>query len=124
MKNMAKNLPVGTATKRNAKKANSTPIVKKNRSTRRYFEVKIRIPMDDFYRGQPYFHEEKYLSRYVLDAYLERVNRAEANSKSARTRILAGNIELLLPIIKEMHAQGMLNFLYANGGEHGTSRKA
>ena len=108
---MTKNLPVGTAAKRNVKIGNSTPKAKKPSFRKRYFEVKIRIPEEDFARGQPFFHEEKYLSRYVLGAYQERVNRAEGNSKSARTRILAGNIELLLPIIKEMHSQGKLDFL-------------
>ena len=47
----------------------------------------------------------------MLDACLERLNRAEANDKAARLRILAGNVELLLPIIKEMHQKGKLNFL-------------
>lgn len=97
--------------RRKTQKGSSTQKAKKTRSNRRYFEVKIRIPIEDFTRGQPYFHEEKYLSRYVLDAYLERVNRAEANNKAARLRILAGNVEMFEPILKEMHIQGKLKFL-------------
>jgi len=104
-------LPVATVKKRGAKNGSSTRKPAKPRSTRRYCEIKIRIPMEDFARGQPYFHEERYLSRFVLDAYLERVTRAEANNKSARVRKLAGDIELLLPIIKEMYQQGKLTFL-------------
>jgi hypothetical protein len=118
---LPRTLPVGSTVKRKAKNGSSTPKKKKAPPKKRFYEVKFRIPAEDFTRGQPYFHEEKYLSRYVHDAFLERVNRAEANSKSARTRIMAGNMELLLPIIKEMHTQGMLDFLLtdAHGGEHG-----
>ena len=110
-KNTPKNLPVGSDTRRKAKKGNSTPTGKKTRLNRRFYEVKIRIPAEDFARGQPYWQEEKYLSRYVLDAYRERLNRAEANDKQSRLRILAGNMDILLPIIVEMHKQGKLQFL-------------
>ena len=120
LKKSPKNLPVGSVTRRKTKKGNSTPKGKKPPLKRRFVEVKVKIPAEDFARGQAYFHEEKYLSRYLLDSYLERVNRAEANNKASRARILAGNIELLLPIIKEMHDQGKLEFLFAaHGGEHG-----
>ena len=111
------NLPVGSSMRRKTKNGSSTPKAKKTRSTGRYFEVKIRITAEDHARGKPYFKEEKYLSRYVLDAYLERLNRAESNNKAARLRILADNVELLLPIIKEMHQQGKLNFLTAQNRE-------
>jgi hypothetical protein len=52
----------------------------------------------------------------VLEADREKLNRAEANDKAARLRILAGNIELLEPILKEMHAQGKLSFLKGSFG--------
>ena len=107
----SKNLPVGSVKRRETKNGSSTPKAKKPRSTARYFEVKIRIAAEDHARGKPYFKEGKYLSRYVLDAYLEKVNRAEATDKAARLRILADNMELLLPIVKEMYRQGRLNFL-------------
>jgi hypothetical protein len=104
--------------RRKAQKGNSTPKVKKTRSAPRYFEVKIRITAEDYARGHPYFQEQRYLSRFVLDAYAEKVNRAEANSKAARLRILTGNMELLEPVLKEMYAQGKLNFLKeANGSD-------
>jgi len=116
-KKAAKNLPVGSAVKRKTKKGNPAQKGKKKPSRRRFVEVKLRITVEDFARGQPYFHEEKYLPRYVIDAYLERVNRAEANNKSARARILAGNVELLEPVLREMHAQGKLGFLKTGGGD-------
>ena len=119
MKKMPYNLPVGSVAGRKAKKGNSTRKGKKPRSTARYVEVKIRITAEDHARGKPCFKEEKYLSRYVLDACLERLNRDEANGKAARLRILAGNIDLLEPILREMYAKGKLNFLNNNpeGGE-------
>jgi len=107
----AKNLPVGTATKREAKNGNSTPKAKKTRSLPRFFEVKIRVTADEFTRGMPYFQELKYLPRFVLDAFREKLNRAEANDKAARLRILAGNMDLLEPLLKEMYAQGRLSYL-------------
>lgn len=61
------------------------------------------------------FDELKYFPKFLLDAYRERINRAEANNKAARLKILAGNIELLEPILKEMHKQGKLNFLFEQG---------
>jgi hypothetical protein len=109
-------VPVGS---RIAQKGNSPQKTKMNRSTARYVEVKIRITRDEFARGQPYFQKQKYLARFVLDAYREKVNRSEANDKTARLRILAGNMELLEPVLKEMYAKGKLNFLKDNspGGE-------
>jgi hypothetical protein len=41
----------------------------------------------------------------------KKINRAEANDKSARPRILLGNIEILEPLILEMYKRGKLNFL-------------
>jgi len=111
MKNTRKNLPVGTSAGRKRKKGNSTPNAGKNRRTSRFVEVKIRIPADLYARGLPYFDEIKYLPKFIMDAYAERVNRAEANNKSARLRILMGNIDLLEPVLLEMAKLGKLNFL-------------
>ena len=124
MKKGAKFVPVGSSMKRKAKKGSSTRTAKKTRSTPRYFEVKIRIPAEDYVRGQAYFDEKKYLPKFFLDAYQEKINRAEANNKAARLRLLAGNIELLEPILKEMHKQGKLNFLFEQGGGNGKTREA
>ena len=111
MKNLTRNLPVGRNTGRGGKKGNSTPDREKTRSTARYVEVKIRLTAEEYARGQPYFGVQKYLSKFFMDAYMEKVNRADANSKSARLRTLMGNMELLEPVLKEMCAQGKLNFL-------------
>ena len=119
MNKLSKTLPVGSSMRRKTKNHSSTQKAKKTRPTRRYFEVKIRIPTEDYTRGKPYFKEEKYLTRYMLDAYLERLNRAEANDKAARLRILAGNAELLEPVLKEMFLQGKLNFLNKETGGEG-----
>jgi hypothetical protein len=102
---------------RTAPKGNSTPKAKKTRSTPRFYDVKIRLSAEDFTRGQPYFGELKYLGRFVLDAYKEKINRAESSDKAGRLRVLANNIELLLPVITEMHKQGKLDFLteHSNG---------
>jgi len=107
-KKKAVNLPVGSNTKRKAKK----PITASKKAAKpRFFEIKVRINADEYARGQPYFKELKYLSRFVLDAYQEKVNRAEANDKAARLRILSGNIDLIVPLLKEACARGDLNFL-------------
>jgi len=105
------NLPVGRSKGFAAKKGNSTRETAKKRPTARFYEVKIRIPAEEYIRGLPYFDEQKYLPKFFMDAYTEKVNRAEANNKAARLRILAGNVELLDPIIKEMHDSGKLNYL-------------
>jgi len=110
-KDKVRSVPVGSVKRRTAEKRSSTSKAKKTRSTARYFEVKIRLTADEHARGLPYYKEEKLLSRYVVDAYLEKINRSEANDKAARLRILAGNMELLEPVLKEMHAQGKLAFL-------------
>jgi hypothetical protein len=111
MKNTQKYLPVGSSMRRNAKKRSSTPKAKKPRSTRRYVEVKIKLSAEEYTRGQLYFGDQKYLSKFFLDAYTEKVNRAESNNKAARLRIIAGNMDLLEPVLKEMWQQGKLNFL-------------
>jgi hypothetical protein len=101
-------VPVGS---RSAQKGNPTPKAKKPRSTARFYEVKIRISAEDFTRGQPYFGELKHLGKFIMDAYKEKLNRAESSDKAGRLRVLANNIELLLPVITEMHKQGKLDFL-------------
>jgi hypothetical protein len=53
-----------------------------------------------------------------VDAYKEKLNRAESNDKAGRLRVMANNIELLLPVIMEMHGQGKLDFLFAKQKEN------
>jgi hypothetical protein len=105
------NLPVGRNTGSKTKTGSSTPMSKRKRPAPRFYEVKIRITAEEYARGLTYFEEQKYLSKFVLDSYRERLNRNEANSKAARLRILAGNMELLEPVLKEMYVQGKLDFL-------------
>ena len=111
LKKVSKNVPVGRNTGRKTKKGNSTPKRKTKRPEARFFDVKIRIPAADYVRGKPYWEEPKYIPKFFMDAYTEKVNRAESNSKSARLRLLMGNIELLEPVLIEMAKCGKLNFL-------------
>jgi len=111
MNKISKNLPVGRNTRRKIKKGSSTPKTSKNRCTSRFVDVKIRMSAELYARGLPYFDELKYLPKYLIDAYTERVNRAESNNKAARLRILMGNMDLLQPILEEMAKCGKLNFL-------------
>ena len=104
-------VPVATVAGRKSKKGSSTSKAKKTRCITRYFDVTVRISAEEHARGKPYFEETKRLPRFVLDAYREKLNRAESNDKSARLRILAGNIDILEPVLKEMYAQGKLAFL-------------
>jgi hypothetical protein len=102
-------VPVGSSS---ARKGNSTPKQKKKPVAPRFYEVKIRLPAEDFTRGQPYFGELKHLGKFMLDAYREKLNRAESNDKAGRLRVLANNIERLLPVITEMYKQGKLDFMF------------
>lgn len=115
LKKKPENLPVGRNTGLKIQKGNSTRKPAKKRITSRFIEVKICLSAEDYSRGQAYFDEKKYLPKFFLDAYHEKVNRAESNNKAARLKMLAGNIELLEPILKEMHKQGKLNFLFQQG---------
>ena len=124
MNKMARNLPVGRNTGLKTKKGNTTRKLTKKRVTSRFVEVKIRLPTEDYVRGLPYFDEQKYLPKFFMDAYAEKVNRAESNSKAARLRILMGNIEMLEPILKEMHKQGRLDYLLEQGGDNGKTGEA
>ena len=108
---MPRNLPVGTSKGSAAKKGNSTRETVKKRPTARFYEVKIRLPAEEYLRGLPFFDELKYLPKFFMDAYAEKVNRAEANNKAARLKKLAGDVDLLDPVIKEMHDSGKLNYL-------------
>jgi hypothetical protein len=101
-------VPVGNNA---AQKGNPTPKPKKTRSTARYVEVKIRITREEFTRGLPYFENEKYLGRFVLDAVRKKINRAESHDKTARLSKLLTDETLLLPVLKHMQETGKLNFL-------------
>jgi hypothetical protein len=80
-------------------------------STARYLRLKIMIPLEDYERGLPYFGSRRNLNQYVVESFMERVNRAEANDKAGRLKRLKNDADLLLPAIRELAAQGQLEFL-------------
>jgi hypothetical protein len=100
-----------TATVFSGKKRVSTRKTKTKPSTARYFEAVVRVPKAVYLRAEPYFKPREGLSKFVLDALLERINRAEANDKNARLRKLLSDEGLLEPVLKHMHETGKLAFL-------------
>ena len=118
IKKAPKKVTIGTAVERKTKKGNSTPKARAKSPTVRFFEIKVLMSTEDYDRGKPYFQEQKYLYRFMLDAYREKVNRSESYDKAGRLRALANNMDLLAPILKEMHAQGKLNFLNEKTGSN------
>jgi len=114
MKNTPKNPRIGTDTRRKQKKGNPIQNLKKTRSAPRFYDIKIRITADEYARGLLFFEAQKYLQKFVLDAYREKVKRAEAHDKEAKQKILISNIALLEPLIQEMFRQGKLGFLNEN----------
>ena len=125
VKNTPKYPRIGTDTRRKIKKGTSTPKKKKTLLKKRFYEIKIRITAEEFERGLPFFEGQKYLQKYVLDAYREKVKRAEAHDKEAKQKTLINNAALLEPAIIELHKQGKLDFLIdkSNGGEKWQDRK-
>jgi hypothetical protein len=108
---------IGTDNKRKKNSGTSSSKTKKARIVPRFYETKIRISADEHAWGLPYFGEQKYFSKFVLEAYREKVKRAEAHDKEAKRQTLISNINLLEPILKEMHVQGKLKFLENGRGE-------
>jgi hypothetical protein len=107
---------IGSDMRRKTKTGNSTPKSKRKCPAPRFYEVKIRITAEEYAWGLPYFNEQKYLQKFVLDAYREKVKRSEAHDKEAKQRALISNINLLEPILKEMYRQGKLGFLCERKG--------
>jgi hypothetical protein len=105
------NLPVATVAKRGVKKGTSAPKAKTPRSKGRYIDLKIRLPIEEYNRGLPYFENPKNLVRFILDAVREKINRAEANDKAGRLKKLLTDETLLLPVLNHMQKTGKLNFL-------------
>ena len=63
-------------------------------------EIRIRVPLSDYERGQRVCRE-RFMSDFLKTAYYERINRIESKSKEARLRTLLRDKELVLPLIKE-----------------------
>ncbi len=76
-----------------------------------YITLKIRIPIEDYKRGFPYFKSRKALNSYAVDAVQEKINRAAANDKASRMRELMTNMRLLEPLLLEMWKMGKLKFI-------------
>jgi hypothetical protein len=106
-----KNLPTSSVAKRGTKKGVYTPKPKKKRSTGRYMQIMIRLSKEDFDRGLPYFGDKDSLKKYVIEAFHEKVNRAEANDKAARTKKLLTDENLLLSVLTHMKETGKLKSL-------------
>jgi len=102
---------IGSDNKRKTKQGNSTPKKPKTRPTPRFHKVEIRISHEEYEWARPYFDDDKYLSKFTLEAFREKVKRAEAHDKEARQRNLISNATLLEPVIQELHRQGKLGFL-------------
>jgi len=107
-KNTPKKASIATDKRLKVKK----PIITSKKAVKpRFFEIKVRITANEYAWGLPYFGEQKYLSKFVLESYREKIKRAEAHDKEARQRNLSGNIELLVTLLKEAYARGELDFL-------------
>ena len=111
MKNTLKKPFIGSDNKRKTKTGSSTPKKPKVSPTPRFYEVKIRITAEEYDSGKPFFEELKYLPKFAVEAYREKVKRAEAADKFTRQRTIASNIKLLEPLIRELYEQGKLGFL-------------
>jgi hypothetical protein len=102
---------IATDNKRKSKSGSSTQKKPKQRIVPRFYEVKIRLSAEDYSIGLPFFDEQKYLPKFLIESYREKVKRAEAHDKEAKQRALISNINLLEPVLKEMFLQGKLGFL-------------
>jgi hypothetical protein len=116
LKKMARKPLIGSDNKRKSKKGNSIPKTVRKRPTPRFYEVKIRITAEEYAFGLPYFGKQKYLAKFILESYREKVKRAEAHDKEAKQRALISNMNLLEPVLQEMFRQGKLGFLYEKQG--------
>jgi hypothetical protein len=99
--------------KRNSKKGNSTQAEKKSRSTARYVEIRIRLPLEEYERGLPYFEARKNLNKYAVEALREKINRAEANDKAGRMKKLLTDEMILSSVLQHMKETGKLNLIFA-----------
>jgi hypothetical protein len=110
---------IGSDTRRKTKTGIPSPKKRKTRPVSRFYEVKIRITAEEYAWGLPYFEEQKYLQKFIMESYREKVKRAEAHDKESKQRALASNMNLLEPLLREMFNQGKLEFLYGNGRDIG-----
>ena len=104
----------GTGNKPKIKKGGSSPRKPKKRTTAKFYDVKIRITAEEFNRGSPYHDGLKYLKKFVMDAYREKIKRTESNDKETKQKALISSAALLEPVIRELYQQGKLGYLVEN----------
>jgi len=114
VKKTVKKPSIGSDNKHKIKTGTSHPKHKKASPAPRFFEVKIRLSAEEYAWGLPYFDNQKYLSKFLLESYREKIKRAEAHDKEAKQRALVINMNLLEPVLREMYQQGKLGFLNEN----------
>lgn len=73
--------------------------------------VKIRLTQEEYDSGKPFFEDKKYLENFIHKAYIEKVKHLESHDKFTRQRMLASNMKLIEPLIKELFDQGKLDYL-------------
>jgi len=111
MKNTLKKPSITSDNKRKTKTGSLIPKKPKTRNAPRFYEIKIRISAEEYDSGKPFFEELKYLPKFAVEAYREKVKRAEAADKFTKQRTLVSNAKLLEPVLQELHRQGKLGFL-------------
>jgi hypothetical protein len=102
---------IGNDNKRKTKNGKTTRQTPTKRPVAKIHDVKIRLSAEDYSAGLPYFNEAKYLPKFAIDAYREKVKRAEAHDKEAKQKALVGDMNRLEQVLREMHTQGKLGFL-------------
>jgi hypothetical protein len=73
--------------KRKDKKGSSTPDKKKKPVAPRYAQTIIRLPMEDYERGLPYFEARENLGKFALEAVREKINRAETKPDACESSL-------------------------------------
>jgi hypothetical protein len=112
---MAENLPVSTADGLGEKRRIQMPKGLKEGATGCYVRLEIRVSLEDYERGLPYFGSRERLNDFAVEALRERINRAEANDKISRRRKMESDMNELLPVLSELARQGKLDFLHRKG---------
>jgi hypothetical protein len=111
LKNTRKKFSITSDNKRKIKKGSSLPKKPNKSDTAHFYEVRFWITKDEYDSGKPFFEGPKYLPKFAVEAYREKVKRAEAADRFTKKRSQEGNIKFLEPILQEMFKQGKLDFL-------------
>jgi hypothetical protein len=111
LKNTRKKPSITSDNKRKTKKGSSLPKTQKKSDTAHFHKVEFWITAEEYESGKPFFEEPKYLPKFAVEAYREKVKRTEAADKFTRQRTLASNVKLIEPLIRELFDQGKLGYL-------------